>query len=169
MLHTVEYIDRLIKAGQLKFRKGVHRKVTYHDPCHLGRQGEPFVPWEGVEKKIKSQIVAYEPKKPRYNGAWGIYDPPRDILESIPGVELVEMERIREYSWCCGAGGGVREAYPDFSNWTANERITEAKSTGAEVLATACPWCQRNFQDALDGQDENIKIMDIIELVKQAL
>jgi Fe-S oxidoreductase len=169
VLHTVEYIDRLIKADQLKFRNEVHLTVTYHDPCHLGRQGEPYVQWEGVEKKIKSQIVVYEPKKPRFNGAWGIYDPPRDILRKIPGVELVEMERIREYSWCCGAGGGVREAYPEFSKWTANERITEAKTTGAEVLVTACPWCQRNFQDAMGAQDDGIKILDIIELVQQAL
>lgn len=164
VLHTIEYIDRLIKEGKLNFRNEVSLTVTYHDPCHLGRQGEPYVPWEGVEKKIKGQIVVYEPKKPRYNGAWGIYDPPRDILKSIPGVKLIEMERIREYSWCCGAGGGVREVYPEFSNWTANERITEAKSTGAEALVTACPWCERNFLDA-----GGMKVLDIIELVQQAL
>ncbi|MEJ2558954.1 MAG: (Fe-S)-binding protein [Anaerolineae bacterium] len=68
VLHTVEFIDRLIKEGKLTFR-GVPMTVTYHDPCHLGRQGEPYVPWNGVEKKIKSQIIVYEPKKPRYNGA----------------------------------------------------------------------------------------------------
>ena len=169
VLHTIEYIDRLIKEGQLKFSKEVPLTVTYHDPCHLGRQGEPYVPWDGVEKKIKSQVVVYEPKKPRYNGAWGIYDPPRDILKSIPGVELVEMERIREYSWCCGAGGGVREAYPEFSTWTANERITEASSTGAKALVTACPWCERNFLDAINGQDSGMKVLDIIELVQRAL
>jgi Fe-S oxidoreductase len=169
VLHTVEYIDRLIKEGQLKFSNEVPLTVTYHDPCHLGRQGEPYIPWDGVEKKIKDQIVVYEPKKPRYNGAWGIYDPPRDILKSIPGVELVEMERIREYSWCCGAGGGVREAYPEFSNWTAGERITEARSTGAEALVTACPWCERNFLDAIGEQDNGMKVLDIIELVQQAL
>jgi len=169
VLHTIEYIDRLIKAGQLKFQKEIPLTVTYHDPCHLGRQGEPYIPWNGVEKKIKSQIVVYEPKKPRYNGAWGIYDPPRDVLKSIPGVELVEMERIREYSWCCGAGGGVREAYPEFSEWTARERITEAKSTGAEALITACPWCERTFLDAVDEKNDRMKVLDIIELVQQAL
>jgi Fe-S oxidoreductase len=168
VLHTVEFIARLIKDGQLKFNNEVPLTVTYHDPCHLGRQGEPYLPWDGVEKKIKGQIVVYEPKKPRYNGAWGIYDPPRDILKSIPGLELVEMERIREYSWCCGAGGGVREAYPEFSAWTAAERVTEAESTGAEALVTACPWCERNFLDAV-GTQNNMKVLDIIELVQQAL
>ena len=49
-------------------------KVTYHDPCHLGRQGEAYVPWNGKEKKIFGQAVCYEPPRPKYNGAFGVYD-----------------------------------------------------------------------------------------------
>ncbi|MEJ2564125.1 MAG: (Fe-S)-binding protein [Anaerolineales bacterium] len=169
VLHTVELLDRLIQEGKIKFRTEVPLTVTYHDPCHLGRQGEPYVPWDGVEKKIKEQIVVYEPRKPRYNGAWGIYDPPRRILESIPSLRLVEMERIREYSWCCGAGGGVREAYPEYSQWTASERIAEARASGAEALVSACPWCERNFKDAVETQDGDMKILDIVELVQMAM
>jgi Fe-S oxidoreductase len=169
VLHTVEYIARLIEEGKLTFRSEIPMTVTYHDPCHLGRQGEPYVPWDGVEKKIKGQIVVYEPKKPRYNGAWGVYDPPREILRAIPGVELVEMERIREYSWCCGAGGGVREAYPEFSAWTATERIAEARATGAEALVSACPWCERNFTDAIDALGDPMQVYDVVDLVYKAL
>jgi Fe-S oxidoreductase len=169
VFHTVEFLDRIIQEGKLIFRYEIPMTVTYHDPCHLGRQGEPYVPWDGVEKKIKGQIIVYEPKRPRYNGAWGIYDPPRNVLKSIPGVKLVEMERIREYSWCCGAGGGVREAYPEFSNWTARERITEARATGAEALVTACPWCERNFTDAIETTGDTMKVYDIIDLVQKAL
>ncbi len=169
ILHTVQYYDRLIKEGKLKFSKTVPMRVTYHDPCHLGRRGEPYVPWEGKEKKIKNQIVIYEPKKPRYNGAWGVYDPPRDVLKSIPGIELVEMERIREYAWCCGAGGGTRETYPDFSNWTATERIEEAKATGAEAIVSACPWCEMNFKDAINTSGDKMKVFDVTNLVKQAI
>jgi Fe-S oxidoreductase len=169
VLHTVEYIDRLIKEGKIKFTKEVPMKVTYHDPCHLGRQGEPYEPWEGEEKKVLGQVVIYEPRKPRYNGANGIYEPPRDILKAIPGVELVEMERIREYAWCCGAGGGAREGYPDYSNWVATERIEEAKSTGAEALVTACGWCERNFADAVKASGDKMKVVDIVELVQQAM
>lgn len=169
VLHTVEYLDRLIKEGKVKFTKSVHMKVTYHDPCHLGRLGEAYVPWEGKEKKILNQIHTWEPRRPRYNGAYGIYDAPRNILKSIPGIELVEMERIREYSWCCGAGGGCNETYPEFSSWTAGQRITEANATGAEALVTACPWCENNFINAMDENGNKIKVFDIIELVQQAM
>lgn len=169
VLHTIEYINRLIKEGKIKFRSDVPMIVTYHDPCHLGRQGEPYVPWHGVEKKVLNQIIVYEPKRPRYNGAWGIYNAPRDILKAIPSIQLVEMQRIREYSWCCGAGGGVREAYPEYSNWTAIERITEAKTTGAEALVSACPWCERNFLDAVSGMKDPIKVYDIIGLIQKAI
>ena len=154
----VEFVDQLIKAGQLKFTKPVDMTVTYHDPCHLGRQGEAYVPWAGKEKKIFGQAVCYDPPRPRYNGAFGIYEPPRDVLKAIPGLEMVEMERNREAAWCCGAGGGAPEAYPEFSRWTATERIEEAKSTGADAIVSACPWCERNFLDATAGdgtQDES--------------
>ncbi len=165
----MEFIERLIKEGKIKFTKTVPMRVTYHDPCHLGRRGEPYVPWDGVEKKIRGQIVIYDPPKPRYNGAFGVYESPRNVLKSIHGIELVEMERIREFAWCCGAGGGVREAYPDFSSWVANEQIEEAKSTGAEALVTACSWCERNFLDATSSNGNNIGVYDIIELIEQAL
>jgi len=169
VLHTVEYFDRLIQEGKLMFTKSVPMTVTYHDPCHLGRLGEPYVPWEGKEKKIFNQIHTWEPKRPRYNGAHGIYEPPRNILKAIPGVALVEMERIREYTWCCGAGGGCSETYPEFSNWTAGERITEANATGADALVTACPWCESNFKGAVDENGNAITVLDIVELIEKAL
>jgi len=146
VLHIVEFIDRLIKEGKLKFTKTVPITVTYHDPCHLGRRDHVYVPGEAI---------------------MGIYDSPRDIIKSIPGIKLIEMERIKEYAWCCGAGGGVKEAYPDFNTFTAQERIEEAKATGAEALVTACPWCERNFLDTLNG--DKMKVYDIVELVQQAI
>jgi Fe-S oxidoreductase len=84
-------------------------------------------------------------------------------------MELIEMYRIKEYAWCCGAGGGVREAYPDFCLWTAMERIEEAKITGAEAIVSACPWCERNFIDAINENSEKIKVYDIVELVQEAM
>jgi len=169
VLHTVEFIHRLIKKGKIKFSKTIPMRVTYHDPCHLGRMGEPYIPWEGIEKKIRGQIIVHEPSKPIMRGGNGIYKQPREVLRSIPGLELIEMERVKEYSWCCGAGGGVKEAYPDFSLWTAKERLEEAKATGAEAIVSACPWCERNFIDTSNGNGERMKIYDIIELVQQAI
>lgn len=169
VLHMVELVDQLVKQGKLKFTRPVNLKVTYHDPCKLGRLGESHVPWQGKEKKIFAQAVAYDPPRPRYNGAWGVYEPPRDVLRAIPGVQLVEMERIKEAAWCCGAGGGAREAYPEFSNWTATERMEEASTTGADAIVSACPWCRRNFLDAVASGAPRMQVLDIMELVLQAI
>jgi Fe-S oxidoreductase len=169
VLHITEYLDRLIKEGRIKPTKKVPLKVTYHDPCHLGRLSEPYIPWEGVERKVLGQVVIHDPPKKFRRGTNGIYEPPRDVLNSIPALELVEMERIKEYAWCCGAGGGVKEAYPDFALWTANERIEEAKATGAEALVTACPWCERNFRYALEQNGEKMKLYDTVELLLEAI
>ena len=169
VVHMVELVDRLIRDGQLRLTKPVPMKVTYHDPCHLGRQGEPYVPWKGEEKKIFGQAVCYEPPRPRYNGAWGVYEPPRNVLRAIPGLQLVEMERTKEAAWCCGAGGGAREAYPEFSRWTAGERLEEAMSTGADAIVSACPWCERNFLDAAAGAGAKLNVFDVMELVERAM
>jgi Fe-S oxidoreductase len=91
------------------------------------------------------------------------------VLKAVPGVELVEMERNKEAAWCCGAGGGAKEAYPAFSEWTAGERIEEAESTGADALVTACPWCERNFIDAVRGRKGKLEVLDILQLVNMAL
>jgi len=152
VLHITEYIDRLMKEGRLKFTKSLPMRVTYHDPCHLGR-------------RLAQAPGYYVPGEP----VMGMYEPPRDIIKSIPGVELVEMFRIKEFSWCCGAGGGVIEAYPDFNHFTATERIKEAKETGAEAIVTACPWCERSLGDAVTEMGEKMRIIDVVELVAQAI
>jgi len=168
VLHTAEYLDQLIQAGKIRLTQRVPLTVTYHDPCYLGRQGEPYVPWNGKERKIFNQVVVYEPPKPRFNGAKGIYDPPRSVIQSIPGIELVEMERIKEGAWCCGSGPGIREAYPDFANWTAAERLEEAKSTGAEAIVSACGWCEKIFADSIADHGGKTKVLDVAELVIRA-
>jgi Fe-S oxidoreductase len=79
------------------------------------------------------------------------------------------MDRIKEYAWCCGAGGGVKETNPEFAGWTASERIAEAESTGAEILVTACPGCERNFSDTLKASRNFLKVYDVVELLKAAI
>jgi Fe-S oxidoreductase len=167
VLHITEYLDRLIKEGKLKPKKKVDIKVTYHDPCHLGRLGEPYIHWEG--KPVPGHIRIFDPPKEFRRGTYGVYEPPRDVLKSIPGLKLVEMDRIKEYAWCCGAGGGVRETNPEFARWTAKERIVEAESTGAEVIVTACPGCERSFKDAVKETGSSLKIYDIVEILAKAV
>jgi Fe-S oxidoreductase len=169
VLHGVELIGQLVKEGKLKLRKSVPLTVTYHDPCHLGRLGENYVPWQGTKTKVFGTITKHVPPKPRYNGAWGVYEAPRDLLRAIPGARLIEMERIRENAWCCGGGSGVGEAYPAFSAWTATERIEEAEATGADILTSACLRCEAGLTAASMERGQRIEVVDIVELVDQAL
>jgi Fe-S oxidoreductase len=169
VLHITEYLDQILKEGRIKLREDVPMTVTYHDPCHLGRLGEPYIHWQGVEKKVRGQMVLHNPPKEYRRGSNGIYEPPRDLLRAVPALKLIEMERRKEYSWCCGAGGGVIDAFSDFAAWTAWERIKEAKATGAEAMITACPWCQRNFTDVLRQKKDGFKVYDILELLGQSI
>jgi len=136
--HTLEYIVDLIKEGKLKLEKPVNMKVTYHDPCHLGRHA-------------------------------GIFDAPRELLSLIPGIEFIEMERNRENSRCCGAGGGLKSGYPDMQNSISQKRIDDALATGATELVSACPFCYQGLQVGIQAKDANINMRDITELVCMAL
>jgi Fe-S oxidoreductase len=167
VLHITEYIDKLIKSGMLKLNKKVNLSVTYHDPCYLGRLGETWIHWKG--KKVPGDKFIFDPPKEYRRGTRGVYEPPRDVLKSIPGIKLTEMTRIKEYSWCCGAGGGVIDSNPDFAKWTAKKRIDEAISTGAEALVTACPWCEKTFNQAIKESSTDLKVYDIVELVAKAI
>jgi Fe-S oxidoreductase len=164
VLHTSEYFARLLRDGHLKPRNKVDLKVTYHDPCHLGRLGEPYVKWQG--KQIPGQIRLFDPPKTFRRGTHGVYEPPRYILDSLPGVSMVEMDRIKEYAWCCGAGGGVAENNPDFAAWTCRERIEEASATGAEALVIACPGCIELFTRVIKDTGSILKVYDLTELLE---
>jgi Fe-S oxidoreductase len=165
VVHSVELLDQFIDEGRLKFTSSVPLKVTWHDPCHLGRGGEKQDLWEGTRTKWGLS----DPPRERNYGSKGVFDAPRNILNAIPGIELVEMERIREFSWCCGAGGGVKSAFPEFALEAAGERIEEAKETGAEALVTACPWCESNLSEALAVSEIDMRMIDLVELVERAL
>jgi len=165
VLHSTQFIAELLESGKLTFTKPVDMTVTWHDPCHLGRRGEPYTHWEG--KRVTFGLT--EPPREMNRGVNGIYEAPRTILKAIPGVRLVEMERIKEYSWCCGSGGGAKSAYPDFALATAKERIEEAEATGAAAIVTACPWCESNLSDGIDASGSVLGIEDILNLAVQAL
>ncbi len=180
VLHTSEFLECLLREGRLRPSIPVPLRVSYHDPCHLGRLSEPRMPSHGEETKILGTLVVKATEK--VLGFGGVFDPPRTVLRHIPGIELVEMERIREYSWCCGSGAGVKSAFPDFALWTAAERLKEASSTGAQALVTCCPWCEKNLKDAaagIVGRGEThathtggqsfLQVYDLVELLYQSL
>lgn len=160
--HLVEPIDIWVKDGKLKLTNKVNMKITYHDSCNLGRLSEPWVHWEGE----RGDWSIYNPPRKIRRGTYGIYDQPREILNAIPGIELVEMPRHHENAWCCGNAAGVKEAFPDLSSWSADERLREASTTGAEAIVSACPGCRDNFSQSTRGN--GIKAYDILELVAQA-
>ena len=104
----------------------------------------------------------------RYNG---IYDAPREVLRSLPSTNLVEMEKRREKAFCCGGGGG-RAFMEEHSGQRINQmRFDQATATGAEVIASACPFCLTMFEDARVARDaiETVRTLDIAELIAASL
>jgi Fe-S oxidoreductase len=140
VVHISQYLFQLIDEGRLEPTKEYGKKVTYHDPCYLGR----------------------------YNG---IYDEPREVLKKIPGLELREMAESREDSLCCGMGGGRIWMETPKSERFSDIRLEQAIEAGAEVLATACPYCITQFEDSrLTMEDsEAIQIMDITEILQEVI
>jgi len=119
-------------------------------------------------EKIIKQIVTYH--DPCHIGRhMGIYDPPRELLEKLPGIKLVEMDRIRENAWCCGSGGGVKSSFSDLAMFAAKERCDEAMKTGAQALVSTCPFCWRNLNDAIEENNLNLKMYDLVELVWESI
>ena len=162
---------------------GVERIVTACSGCNSVLHHE-YPELGGLNAKVKhaTELVAdlvkkgqLEMKKPvkkkvtyhdrchlgRYAN---VYEEPRKILNAIPGIELVEMPRNRENAFCCGAGAGVKTAYPDFARWVAEERMREAASTGAELMVTACPFCEQNLGQVKQGPE----VVDILDLVRES-
>jgi Fe-S oxidoreductase len=167
IMHTSQYFNRLIEKGKIRMKKKVTASVTYHDPCYLGRLGEPYIQWKG--KEIPGHIRIFDPPREFRRGSYGVYQPPREVLESIPELKLLEMDRRKEYAWCCGAGGGVSEANPAYEQWTARERIKEAETTGAEAIVTACPGCEKSFSEAVKAHGSSLTVYDIAELLDKAV
>jgi Fe-S oxidoreductase len=166
VLHASEFLLTLLKKGRLRLNQALPQKVTYHDPCYLGRQSEPPQAWNGEERLTHGVMTYFVPPKPINYGVNGVYDAPRQVLRSIPGLQLVEMQRIREYAFCCGGGGGVPDTHPNVARLAAYERFDEANSTGAQVLVTACQHCRVNLTRW--GEEGPMSVVDLVDLVYQA-
>jgi Fe-S oxidoreductase/nitrate reductase gamma subunit len=140
VIHHSDYILQLLEEGRLKISKGPRGLITYHDACYLGR----------------------------YNN---VYEIPRRILNYVPDLTLVEMLKNRERAFCCGAGGG----HMWLEEQKVGERINvmrtvQALATGANIVATGCPYCLQMFQDGIKTKEaeETMKVMDIAEILAES-
>jgi len=177
LLDATEYLARLVENGRLKLKKPIKSIVTYHDPCYLGRQGEPYIEQEAGEEKLALNVMTYtDPPRQVQRGVAGCYDAPRILLNAIPSLKFEELHRIREYALCCGGGGGVPDNFPEMARTASHHRLDEILDVGAEVMATSCAFCERQFARVLNEAGANnsnnpydsLEICDVIDLVFQS-
>lgn len=157
VLHMSQVVAALTEEGKLRFAPLAEPvKLTYHDPCMLGRLSEPWQVWEGEIKSFGRHV----PEKKWRRGFEGIYHEPRAALKAVEGVELCEMPRNYENALCCGYAS--RETDPEMSADTAAERMREAASVGAETLVSCCPFC-------IDALGKEGKAIDLCVFLAQRL
>lgn len=157
VLHIIELYARLIKEGKFEFKKEFNPKglpIAYHDPCELGRIRE-----------IES--------------GRGIYDEPRFVLKSIPGIdEVLEFPTNRYNSYCCGGGGGLKAVDYDLSAQITQRKIDEAIKMGVNTIASCCPNCKAQISIAIDDRKEQwkkegkkfkMKMVDIADILAKVV
>jgi len=140
VIHHSELLQNLVSSGEIKLRSQHPGRITFHDPCYLGR----------------------------YNR---MYEQPRMALEAIPGVEIVEMRRSRDKSFCCGAGG-ARMFMEERTGKRVNiERTEEALGLKPSTIGTACPFCMTMLTDGVKEKDTTVtvQVKDIAELILEAV
>jgi heterodisulfide reductase subunit D len=99
----------------------------------------------------------------------GVYDEPRQLLKSIPGLTLVELEKNRDQSVCCGGGGNLEIADSTLSGTMAQKKIEEIQQTGATTVVTSCQQCVRTIKSRVRRQKADLNVLDITELVVRAM
>lgn len=137
LLHASQLLGDLVKQKKLDL-KPLDLKVTYHDPCDLGRNS-------------------------------GVFEEPREVIKSIPGLEFVELPNNRNMSVCCGGGGNVEMVAPDLSAAIAQRKIEEILSTGANTVISSCQQCLRTIVTSARRQNIELNAMDLTQLVLKSL
>jgi Fe-S oxidoreductase/energy-converting hydrogenase Eha subunit E len=137
MVHHTQLLNTLVKEGRLKPVAQSAKKLTYHDPCYLGRHNQ-------------------------------IYEAPRELLETT-GVDLVEMPRNKERSFCCGAGGGRMWMEEKLGTRINLNRVDEAIATGAEEVAVGCPFCRVMVGDGAKGRESDVEVIDVAQALLRSV
>ena len=137
VIHHTQLLARLVADGRLQPVAPVQEKLTYHDPCFLGRHNK-------------------------------VYTPPREILDSVPGVEATEMHRCKERGFCCGAGGARMWMEERIGKRINTERIEEALALKPDTISTACPYCLVMLGDAVAEKKSSGDAPDTLEVVDVA-
>ena len=140
MVHHTQLLNQLVKEGRLKPiapAAAEAKKLTYHDPCYLGRHNQ-------------------------------IYEPPRELLESA-GVEVSEMPRNQERSFCCGAGGGRMWMEEKIGSRINLNRVDEAIATGAEEVAVGCPFCRVMISDGMVAKESSVEVLDVAQIMLRSV
>jgi heterodisulfide reductase subunit D len=141
VLHATELLNELIAQGAVELGE-LELRVTYHDPCDLGRKSD-------------------------------VFEAPRQVLQSIPGLTLVEMSSSQRISECCGGGGNLESFDPNVLLEVSACRIDRACEVGAQVIVSACQQCERTLTAAVrrheEARSKRMRVVDVTELVLQAL
>ncbi len=107
-----------------------------------------------------------------YLGRWNdIYDPPREVVEAIPGAQLVEIERHRQRGFCCGAGGGRMWMEEKIGKRINHARVEQTLATEAPRVATACPFCLTMFRDGISakGAEDRLQVRDLAQYLAESV
>ncbi|MBD3404971.1 MAG: hypothetical protein GF411_02410 [Candidatus Lokiarchaeota archaeon] len=145
-IHITQYMAEKISSGDLKMNQPMNMRIAYHDPCHLGRHMFPDA----------------------------VYDEPRQVIDNIPGSERVSLDREKDATLCCGSGGGVKAGLPEYAEYIAKLRVSEAREKGADTFVTACPFCVRGLEDgakkeALESGEKPLEVIELTELVRKSM
>lgn len=138
VMHHTQFLEELLKEGRIQVKTRLAKRMTFHDPCYLGRHN-------------------------------GEYEAPRFVLKRLTD-DLVEMERSRHRSFCCGAGGAQMFKEEQKGTRAVNvERTQEAMKTGADIVATGCPFCMRMITDGVHTLQGQTQVKDLAEILAEAL
>ncbi|MDT8274141.1 MAG: (Fe-S)-binding protein [Desulfomonilia bacterium] len=137
ILHATEFLMDLVRKGRVPLRT-LDLKVTYHDPCDLGRGAR-------------------------------VFDEPRQLIRSIPGITFVELPRNRENCRCCGGGGNLEMIDAGLSAAITKQKIDEVLSTGAQAVVTSCQQCVRTMMTHVRRNKIPLEVLDVTQLIHRAL